>query len=117
MVVRKLKAAIYERVLAHSLCNAVTSTGSCGTPFRRRADSVLTQFLRLLSLMSGRCPHFFISEEQNAKGMLTPGFVQRPSPIQNLFPISRLAFKSLICRAKLAESGGARPHSTATSAR
>jgi hypothetical protein len=25
MVVRKLKAAIYERVLAHSLCDAVTS--------------------------------------------------------------------------------------------
>ena len=51
MVVRKLKAAIYECVLAHSLCNAVTSTGPCGTPFRRRADSVLAQFLRLLSLM------------------------------------------------------------------
>ena len=54
MVVRKLKAAIYECVLAHSLCNAVTSTGPCGTPFRRRADSVLAQFLRLLSLMPRR---------------------------------------------------------------
>ena len=56
MVVRKLKAAIYECVLAHSLCNAVTSTGPCGTPFRRRADFVLAQFLRLLSLMPRRLP-------------------------------------------------------------
>ena len=46
MVVRKLKAATYERVLACSLCNAVTSTNPCGTPFRRRADSVLAQFPR-----------------------------------------------------------------------
>ena len=56
MVVRKLKAAIYECVLAHSLCNAVTSTGPCGTPFRWGADSVLAQFLRLLSLMPRRPP-------------------------------------------------------------
>jgi hypothetical protein len=46
----KLKAAIHERVLAHSLCDAVISTGPCGTPFRRRADSILAQFLRLSSL-------------------------------------------------------------------
>jgi Resolvase, N terminal domain len=33
----KLKAAIHERVLAHSLCDASSSTGPCGTLFRRPA--------------------------------------------------------------------------------
>jgi hypothetical protein len=33
----KLKAAIHERVLARSLCDASSSTGPCGTPFRRPA--------------------------------------------------------------------------------
>ncbi len=59
MVVRKLKAAIYECVLAHSLCNAVTSTGPCGTPFRRWADSVLAQSAgSCLSCLDGRPGEF-----------------------------------------------------------
>jgi hypothetical protein len=33
----KLKAAIHERVLARSLCDASSSIGPCGTPFRRPA--------------------------------------------------------------------------------
>src|ERR1700730_19179113 len=56
MVVRKLKAAIYERVLAHSPCNAVTSTRSLRDTIPPGADSVLAQFLRLLALMPRRLP-------------------------------------------------------------
>ena len=68
MVVRKLKAAIYECVLAHSLCNAVSSTGPCGTPFRRRAEfrvsSVPPALVALASTAASRCQRYFVPSVQ-----------------------------------------------------
>jgi hypothetical protein len=68
MDVRKLKAAISNGVLAYGLCNAVTSTGPCGTPFRRWADSVLAQFpwavVTHASTTASRCQRYSVPSAQ-----------------------------------------------------